>query len=86
MGCDWNAFLIVTNHLHNLNIHKGLVQGQNLKHITINSLSQIIERLNNCRSLLVVDTDLIAHQKEWSKKKNSRQLFVDTKLAKLKKK
>jgi hypothetical protein len=29
---------------------------------------------------------LIAHQKEWSKKKNSRQLFVDTKLTKLKKK
>ena len=69
MGGDRNAFVVVTNHLNNLNIYKRLVQGQNLKHITINSLPQIIERLNNNRSLLVVNTDLIEHQKGWSMNK-----------------
>ena len=63
MGGDRNAFVVVTNHLNNLNIYKRLVQGQNLKHITINGLPQIIEGLNNNRSLLVVNTDLIEHQK-----------------------
>ena len=62
MGGDRNAF-VVTNHMDNLDIYKRLVQGQNLKHITINSLPQIIERLNNSRSLIVVNTDLIDHQK-----------------------
>ena len=71
MGGDRNAFVVITNHLNNLNIYKGLVQGQNLKHITINSLPQIIERLNNCGSLLVVNTDLIEHQKGSSMNKEN---------------
>lgn len=62
MGGDRNAFVVVTNHLNNLYIYKRLIQSQNLKHITIDSLPQIIERLNNNRSLPVVNTDLIEHQ------------------------
>ena len=72
MGGDRNAFVVVTNHMNNLNIYKRLVEGQNLKHITINSLPQIIERLNNNRSLIVVNTDLIEHQKEWSMNKKNK--------------
>ena len=64
MGGDRNAFIVFTNDLNNLNINKRLVQGQNLKHITIDSLPQIIERLNHNRSLLVDNTDLIEHQRE----------------------
>ena len=63
MGGDRNAFVVVTNHLNNLNIYKRLLQGQYLKHITIDSLPQIIERLNNNRSLPIVNMDLIEHQK-----------------------
>lgn len=69
MGGDQNAFVVITNHLNNLNIYKGLVHGQNLKHITIDSLPQIIKRLNNNRSLLIVNTDLIKHQRGSSKTK-----------------
>ena len=64
MGGDRNEFVVVTNHLNDLNIHKRLVHGQDLKHITIDSLPQIIERLNNNRNLLVVNTDLVEHQRE----------------------
>ena len=71
MGGDWNTFIVFTNDLNNLNINKRLVQGQNLKHITINSLPQIIERINNNRSLIVVNTDLIEHQKGSSMNKEN---------------
>ena len=74
MGGDQNAFVVITNHLNNLNIYKRLVQGQDLKHITINSLPQIIERLNNNRGLLVVNTDLILHQKGSSMNKRINRL------------
>ena len=74
MGGDQNAFVVITNHLNNLNIYKGLVHGQNLKHITINSLPQIIKRLNNNRSLLIVNTDLIKHQRGSSKTKKTNEL------------
>ena len=74
MGGDQNAFVVITNHLNNLNIYKGLVHGQDLKHITINSLAQIIERFNNNRSLFVVNTDLIEHQKGSSMVKRTNKL------------
>ena len=74
MGGDRDAFVVVTNHLNNLNIYKRLVQGQDLKHITINSLPQIIERLNNNRSLLIVNTNLILHQKRSSTNKGTKKL------------
>ena len=81
MGGDRNAFVVVTYQLNNLYIYKRLIQGQNLKHITIDSLPQINERLNNNRSLPVVNTDLIEHQEGLfgNKKASKLQEMLDDK-------